>query len=1047
MYCTNCGTETDGSSKFCGNCGKPLEIKKEPIQKVFCTNCGSEMQSDSAFCTNCGVPAEGKKVDHNINDSAIQNSPAPKNRYTSKPPVKKKKGGFLKFAITTVCVVLALLILLVLFSPGGGMNPDVIDLTDFNTEFMTSGFSPESGSLGSIIAIEGENLDSETIDGIFLGDVQIPVCNITKSKVYAAVSSAVPEGKHTLIISVDGKKSELGEFIVDDIGVDSIIEEQVDASKDNVISSGNITIKIPLGVIAKSDILTVEKVKSDLSSGFPADSSEYYFVEVGDQHEFNGDITIEMPVPQEYIGNTPLVTYFNDERGTWEPMESEVASDGNLRITTSHLTPLGIVWGYDCIKSQDGFFSVYYDSDDTKINAHGNKNPASLANEVTLALVEARSKYDSLLGSSYKLNDGLTSQYVIVHSGYSEDGGSYSWKSSIIYLPGEYDTEENVKTTAAHELFHAYQDEQAIGLTMGANLWWTEAMAEYASKKVAFGIIPEIWTGSLPSETITTVDTVHEYSMSAFIDYMLNKHNVSFLDLHKAYINTSAGSSLSSFTKVFYPNGNGSLALDFMDFWQMAFTNSSAIYTDKPENMLSSITYVREKPVNSSVKVKLQTSDCQEIIGFVMNEQFDNVPERYIKVYSRDADFDVAALVIKNDIPLIGDNSTTVSECIIKNMQPGGIKWDTAIKPEIDRDYSIYKTDVYDILLLSIMDPGTHNLQAREVLPYSEEKELKNIKVGETTVIRYGFENIFAEAESLLVETDFGDGTTDTQTYDARTSINMTARHAYNTDAATIVTGSLYDTTGGKKELIGRVVIPISLDLNFTLTASNDEPGVGETIKFELNVSDPGYTYIWNDGSGDNTTTYSSIEKAYDEAGNKTMNVTVLDGTGKKIGSASCTVQIGSEATGEVSGQELTGVFNGGLTASWTESSGILSKITMTFEVSETHDGVYTFNADGTCSFGFVNRTNGQRTVYSTIYGKYELIDDFVYKSNQIDLIVRGVKQDKKDIHIATYNLYDAYYIDSEGNKRENSFPWNPIQVVDGRYIVTAAYFGAYEKE
>jgi hypothetical protein len=80
-------------------------------------------------------------------------------------------------------------------------------------------------------------------------------------------------------------------------------------------------------------------------------------------------------------------------------------------------------------------------------------------------------------------------------------------------------------------------------------------------------------------------------------------------------------------------------------------------------------------------------------------------------------------------------------------------------------------------------------------------------------------------------------------------------------------------------------------------------------------------------------------------------------------------------------------------------------------------------------------------------YDKYELIDDFVYKSNQIDLIVRGVKQDKKDVHIATYNPYDAYYIDSEGNKMENSFPWNPIQVVVGRYIVTAAYFGAYEKE
>lgn len=46
--CPNCGTEAEGSAKFCGNCGQALSMP------VTCGKCGAESPRGTKFCPECG---------------------------------------------------------------------------------------------------------------------------------------------------------------------------------------------------------------------------------------------------------------------------------------------------------------------------------------------------------------------------------------------------------------------------------------------------------------------------------------------------------------------------------------------------------------------------------------------------------------------------------------------------------------------------------------------------------------------------------------------------------------------------------------------------------------------------------------------------------------------------------------------------------------------------------------------------------------------------------------------------------------------------------
>ena len=57
--CPFCGNEISNGAKFCRTCGKEIpEIKEE---KIICSQCGNELSEETKFCPICGTPVPEKK--------------------------------------------------------------------------------------------------------------------------------------------------------------------------------------------------------------------------------------------------------------------------------------------------------------------------------------------------------------------------------------------------------------------------------------------------------------------------------------------------------------------------------------------------------------------------------------------------------------------------------------------------------------------------------------------------------------------------------------------------------------------------------------------------------------------------------------------------------------------------------------------------------------------------------------------------------------------------------------------------------------------------
>jgi hypothetical protein len=55
MFCTGCGAQRPGDSRFCPACGKSLAAGSPGF--AVCAGCGNELRPGKAFCGTCGVPA------------------------------------------------------------------------------------------------------------------------------------------------------------------------------------------------------------------------------------------------------------------------------------------------------------------------------------------------------------------------------------------------------------------------------------------------------------------------------------------------------------------------------------------------------------------------------------------------------------------------------------------------------------------------------------------------------------------------------------------------------------------------------------------------------------------------------------------------------------------------------------------------------------------------------------------------------------------------------------------------------------------------------
>lgn len=64
MFCVHCGAQQEDGTKFCTNCGQPLDTEEQKPEKqnVFCVHCGAQQEGNSRFCTSCGKPLDTEEA-------------------------------------------------------------------------------------------------------------------------------------------------------------------------------------------------------------------------------------------------------------------------------------------------------------------------------------------------------------------------------------------------------------------------------------------------------------------------------------------------------------------------------------------------------------------------------------------------------------------------------------------------------------------------------------------------------------------------------------------------------------------------------------------------------------------------------------------------------------------------------------------------------------------------------------------------------------------------------------------------------------------------
>ena len=55
MKCPNCGAENPEGQKFCGGCGRSLDVPPQArLGLVKCPNCGFDNAAGRRYCSDCG---------------------------------------------------------------------------------------------------------------------------------------------------------------------------------------------------------------------------------------------------------------------------------------------------------------------------------------------------------------------------------------------------------------------------------------------------------------------------------------------------------------------------------------------------------------------------------------------------------------------------------------------------------------------------------------------------------------------------------------------------------------------------------------------------------------------------------------------------------------------------------------------------------------------------------------------------------------------------------------------------------------------------------
>ena len=309
---------------------------------------------------------------------------------------------------------------------------------------------------------------------------------------------------------------------------------QPSAAVQRVEVAGGVTVVVPGGLLDEPTTLVVTKTPRlpSLAGGL-LQSMPGYLIRLGDQTTFDQELTLEFALDDARLAagqELLFVSFYDNELEQWFPADTEIV-DGVARVRTDHLS-WWTSWftTNDSATAQDPItgetYKVVYQS-----GGSGKVGSTSVPLEQLAARIAEEA---SIAGLNYRASGyGSSSTYMFLDDSLRTGEGYFDTKFGYTVLPTNFQDETELADTVAHETFHMIQAaDPDIGLfRMSGSRWLTEAVAEYAARKV--GAVPPrpLDTNAYKIDFRTgmrAVDDIHEYAMAELLDRVLSKSGLSF---------------------------------------------------------------------------------------------------------------------------------------------------------------------------------------------------------------------------------------------------------------------------------------------------------------------------------------------------------------------------------------------------------------------------------------------------------------------------------------------------------------------------------------
>lgn len=348
--------------------------------------------------------------------------------------------------------------------------------------------------------------------------------------------------------------------------------------KHSVTLNDEVTVIIPANTLpegTKIEINGIRQPKVHEFDGFVPINQ--YEITSSSGGELGGEVEIEFAYDPSVldeeleISHQLAVAYYDEEYSAWQEVDFTVNENAStLAVKTSHFS-LWSLFGFDSkwVTSTLPGFTIYFNKnvDAPPIGSIASGEPIyEYATIVRTGLFDASKAYREM---GFKMPEHTK---VYIDKWNADKEAEWGWFSKNIEIPLTYIYEHELHKTAAHELFHAVQNQYATFATMAANRWFMEATADYAAAYVAtsYGLSDKLPYNYLQTG-LASSSTFHMYQSAHFIKFLVDNGS-NFKELFVSVMEGS-GSALENLNKYLISNGSSLPAMYENFAYDVIFTN------------------------------------------------------------------------------------------------------------------------------------------------------------------------------------------------------------------------------------------------------------------------------------------------------------------------------------------------------------------------------------------------------------------------------------------------------------------------------------------